>query len=153
MTRGGSPATSGTSPKTLLAQRGLRRTAARVGVLEALRDADGPLEASKVLRQLGHDADRVTVYRTLQTLVDRGLVHRVQGDDGVRRYALGPVGDDGHHHVHFECEQCGRVECLESAPIPDDLPRQLRVDRRYRVRNADVTLHGVCPRCTASRRT
>jgi Fe2+ or Zn2+ uptake regulation protein len=123
-----------------------------MAVLSALRDAATPLDAADVLARLGRYTDRVTVYRTLKTLVESGILHSVQGEDRVRRYAFGPQSDEGHHHVHFACDQCGKVECLESAPIPDDLPKQLHVDRRYHVASADVTLHGTCPGCTTSKR-
>jgi Fur family ferric uptake transcriptional regulator len=142
---------AGSALAALLQSAALRRTGTRMQVLEALQAAGQPVTAAEVLERLGQ-ADRVTIYRTLNTLADKRIVHRVQGDDRVWRFALGASQQHEHHHVHFECDTCGTVECLESAPIPDDLSRTLKVDRRYRVSSADVTLHGTCPDCTDKRR-
>ena len=116
-------------------------------VLRILDRAANPLSAAEIVEQFD-DVDRVTIYRTVNTLAEKHIIHRIQGDDRVWRYALGHAGHDNHHHhVHFACDECGTVECIESAPVPEDLSRQLNVDRRFHVSSADVTLHGTCPDC------
>lgn len=143
----------------ILSQAGLRRTAARAEVLSVLMQSRHPLAAAAVLEQLKH-TDRVTVYRTLNTLAAKGLLHRVQGDDRVWRYALHKTGkahdhahgDESHRHVHFECDECGSVECIEDSPVTDDLMKKLRGSTKYAVRHADVTLHGTCQDCGTSQR-
>ncbi len=64
--------------------------------------------------------DRVTLYRTLTALQRAGLLHRVQGVDGVWRFG-GPRPDPGTcggNHLHFLCLQCEQMSCLTGQPLP-----------------------------------
>lgn len=70
----------------------------------------------------GDRADKVTVYRTLNALVEANLAHRVDTGDRVFRYSLtdhshcrGEHHD--HDHPHVVCDSCGRVECIEGAEV------------------------------------
>jgi Fe2+ or Zn2+ uptake regulation protein len=133
---------------------GLRRTPVRVAVLAAVATSRKPLAAPEIIRRLttdtGIDTDPVTVYRTLNTLAEHKLLHRIRGDDGAWRYASTPVGDKDHHdhpHAHFVCDACGNVECLERLPMPDHLARPTTLGRRYDVTYAELVVHGTCPKC------
>jgi Fur family ferric uptake transcriptional regulator len=127
---------------------GLKRTPMRVAVMELLGRATGPLAAPQVLEALPDTADTVTVYRTLNTLTDKKLLHRVRGDDRVWRYALSAhAGRPRHDHAHFVCEECGSVECLRDMPLPRRLLDQLTPRKQYRVTYSEVVMHGLCPRC------
>jgi Fe2+ or Zn2+ uptake regulation protein len=122
-------------------------------VLDRVASARQPLAAPEIIRRLGDDTDPVTVYRTLNTLAQHKLLHRVRGDDGAWRYATSPTpaaDDDDRHdhpHAHFVCDSCGTVECLEQLPLPDDLVPPRTLGRRYDVSHAELTVHGTCPRC------
>ena len=131
-----------------LHKAGLRRTPVRGGVLEVLAKAARPLGAVEILDKLPPHTDAVTVYRTLNTFTAKSVIHRVRGEDRVWRYALGDPGAHAmHHHPHFVCENCGRVECLKDAEIPADFVRTLRVGPKYTVAYPEVVLHGTCPKC------
>lgn len=123
----------------------MKRTPVRVAVLELLADADAPLAAPQVLQALPADTDSVTVYRTLNTLTGKRLLHRVRGDDRVWRYAISETRR--HDHAHFVCAACGTIECLRDVPLPQKLMRQLIPSREYQVTHSEVLVHGLCPRC------
>jgi Fur family ferric uptake transcriptional regulator len=126
----------------------LRRTPVRAGVLEILGKSPRPLGAVEVLEKLPPHTDAVTVYRTLNTFTRKNVLHRVRGEDRVWRYALGdPEEKTEHHHPHFVCESCGKVECLKGAEIPGGFVRSLGVGAKYEIRYPEVVLHGVCPKC------
>ncbi len=126
---------------------GLRRTPVRVGVLDVLSKAGKLMSVPQILGKL-RGVDSVTVYRTLNTFVDKGLVHRARGEDRSWRYAMGSSKPESEHrHPHFVCESCGKVECLEASTIPDGFIGQLGIDDHYEVTFAEVVLHGHCPRC------
>lgn len=139
---------------------GLRRTPVRLAVLELVTAAKRPLAAPDVIKRLGSDTDPVTIYRTLNTLAEHDLLHRVRGEDGAWRYAsttsmTAPTAageaetQPAHSHAHFVCDTCGDVECLEQVPVPDDLVRPKDLGRRYDVSYAELVVHGVCPKCHA----
>jgi Fur family transcriptional regulator, ferric uptake regulator len=132
----------------LLRSAGLRSTQARLSVLAALSRSRGPLAASVLIRQLGGPVELTTIYRTLETLTRKGLVHRVRGaDDRAWRYALGggqPTAS--HRHPHFLCSRCGRIECLSAVELPREIT-QARLPERYVLDFAEVVLHGRCARC------
>jgi Fe2+ or Zn2+ uptake regulation protein len=126
----------------------LRRTPVRAGVIEVLRRAPRPLGAVEILGELPPSTDTVTVYRTLNTLTRKKLLHRVRSEDRVWRYALGRQDPPAQHqHPHFVCEECGKVECLREAAIPRNFLASLHVAPDYRVNYPEVILHGCCPRC------
>ncbi len=131
---------------------GLRRTPVRVAVLDAVTSSRAPLSAPGVIHRLGEETDPVTVYRTLNTLAEAKLLHRVRGEDGAWRYAAtssGSTRDEhrDHPHAHFVCDSCGDVECLQRVPVPEQLVRSKDLGRRYDVTYAELVVHGVCPKC------
>lgn len=121
-----------------------RATPARVRVLEVLLDAPHALSHAEVEARLPPDAcpDRVTLYRVLDWLVAKGLAHRISGEDRAWRYNA--VDRDNHGHAHFHCAGCGQVFCLsELQPaFAFNLPPG------YVYRNAELTIQGLCPRCS-----
>jgi Fe2+ or Zn2+ uptake regulation protein len=131
----------------------LRRTPVRLDVLALLSRSAAPLAVPQILEKLPAGTDAVTVYRTLNTFMRKRLVHRVRGEDGTSRYALGDTAAQfpRHQHPHFVCQDCGRVECLGGAQVPSRLMRMLGVDEGYQVHYAEVVLHGRCPRCRRAR--
>lgn len=137
------------SAETLLREAGLKRTPVRLAVLELLAGMHTPLAAQQILDALPTSTDSVTVYRTLNTLTEHRLLHRIRGDDRVWRYALSDSEPQSprHDHAHFVCESCGSVECLRDVPIPRKLMQQVAPDQQYRVKYSELLLHGVCPRC------
>lgn len=136
------------SQEKLLHAAGLRSTRARLSVLEALGRSRGPMAAAALVQQLGGPVELTTIYRTLETLTRKGLVHRVRGaDERAWRYAVG--GDQraaAHRHAHFLCSRCGRIECLSTVAIPPQLGAAKLPDR-YVMDYAEVVLHGRCGRC------
>lgn len=132
----------------LIAARGGRITRTRLAVLEILQDSGHSLSHDDLAARLSAAAvphDRVTLYRTLDWLVEQGLAHRIKGPDRAWRFNIG--GEKSEHHAHFHCDRCGHVLCLESVR-PDErfaLPEGYRTDR------AELVFHGTCPDCGRQR--
>lgn len=132
---------------SILRGSGLRRTPVRVEVLDLLKAAARPLSVPQMLAKL-KGVDTVTVYRTLNTFIRKKLVHRVRGEDRSWLYAAGDTHDQPKHmHPHFVCDECGKVDCLEEAAIPNSFVNSLRVAAKYEVAYPEVVLHGRCPKC------
>lgn len=135
--------------RRLLADAGLRVTSARLLVLQTLEAARTALSHADIESLLPEPLDRVTLYRTLDSCVEAGLLARTVGTDRISRFAL--LGADGQHdrHPHFHCDDCGRVYCL-----PGRAPRAPAVPEGFAVEGVDMHVHGHCPSCTTpARRT
>src|SRR3546814_11691606 len=74
---------------------------------------DYALSHSDIESEIAEDIDRVTVYRTLKTFYDRGLIHKVLDDGGSLKYTLCTgacsATEHRHEHVHFKCTECGQI--------------------------------------------
>jgi Fur family transcriptional regulator, peroxide stress response regulator len=125
-----------------LSAAGLRRTPQRIAVLDyLLRHPDHATvdELWPALNKRRACASRATVYNTLHSLVEAGLVREFKLDASAARYdAL----LDPHHH--FICDRCGGVEDLEWFDVP--ALRQTRSVRRS-IRSYEVIVRGVCAKC------
>jgi Fur family ferric uptake transcriptional regulator len=108
-----------------------------------LREATTPLSHAQIETRLGDMAlDRVTVYRVLDWLVDSGLAHKNVDAGRVFRFSAASVGEHAAH-VHFRCELCGGVYCLDaSLPVAPELPPGFSLTRM------DFDLRGTCVRCS-----
>jgi Fur family transcriptional regulator, ferric uptake regulator len=133
----------------LLKMNGLRRTSAREAVLQLLASARRPLSHQEILRRpKGKGSfDRVTVYRTLETLHQAGLVHRIQDRDGTSRFCRhtpGSAGKCGGNHIHFLCSKCDKMSCLPEQPLP-----WVQAPAGAMIHSKQLVVHGFCASCAA----
>lgn len=130
--------------RTLLHQTQGRVTPARVGVLGILLNANAALshqEIEQTALQQGLVADRVTLYRALDWLVEQGLAHKIAGADRTWRYNA-QTGTP-HQHAHFHCKDCEQVFCLENLQ-----PTLLfALPGGYQIDEVELNLQGRCPDC------
>jgi Fur family ferric uptake transcriptional regulator len=124
----------------------LHTTSSRADILNLFLEHPYALSYSDIEREVANTYDRVTVYRTLKTFLDKGLVHKVLDDAGSLKYALCKehCSSVGHHHehVHFKCTQCGQTNCLEDVDIP-----HVRLPSGYMIRELNLLVQGVCEKC------
>ena len=143
--------------RRMLRSAKLRVTTVRLRVIEALAASPEALEAQAVAARLGSGAtDRVTVYRTLNALVEAGLAHRVDPGDRVFRFSLTSHEHcthehHNHEHPHLVCDGCGKVECMDDAEvvIRRKTGARARVES-WRVKQQSVTVRGTCEGCVRS---
>ncbi len=130
-----------TTTADLLRAAGVKVTPGRVRVYEALAAAAQPLSHADLEARLP-DADRVTLYRVLDTLVACGLAMKAVDARGVFRFSASGAQREHRHHVHFRCTDCGRVFCLKDAPPPPP-----KLPRGFRLSDAEYDLRGTCANC------
>lgn len=143
--------------REVLKGAGMRVTTVRLAVLEMLARARAAMTAQEVVEALG-EADKVTVYRTLNALVEAGVAHKVDPGDRVFRFGLTPAAPSakepgGHQHPHFVCDACGNVECLEDTEVIVQARAGARPGtskKNMRLSSQDVLLHGTCEGCGES---
>lgn len=127
----------------LLRARGLRVTAQRVVIHDALRAAGRHLTADQVRDAVQERLPGVslpTVYATLELLERMGLVRRVHTPSAL---LFDPRPDD---HAHALCRRCGRVEDLDAAPHPAAALRAAGA-AGWSDPAAETLVVGVCPAC------
>lgn len=116
--------------RSLLRERGLRATAARIAVLVTLHEKKSPMTHEQVMGSLPTGGyDRASVWRILSDLADCGLLRRMDLGDRSWRYELQDACRTiSNDHSHFLCESCGDVSCLpplevraKNGTIPDVL--------------------------------
>lgn len=134
--------------KDTLKSYNLRQTDCREGILDVFMSKEHALAHADVESQLTEQFDRVTVYRTLKTFVDKGLIHKVLDDEGSIKYALCKDNchseDHTHHHdhVHFKCTTCGLTTCLDHVVIPNFI-----LPEGYKRVETNLLVQGVCKTC------
>lgn len=128
--------------------RGLRLSAARRLVLEALYTADGPVSADEIADGLGGRvtrSDLTSVYRNLETLEEMGLVRHVHLGHGPGRYAV--AGAEPREHL--VCDRCGALRSVAPEDL-DDVRDLIRERFGYEARFTHFPIVGLCPRCLAA---
>ena len=130
----------------ILRKNQLSVTESRKKILELFQHSDGALAHADIEKQTHEEFDRVTIYRTLQTFVEKGIIHPIPTPDNSVRYALCKEEcSEGHHHddhVHFICDDCGTTYCLEHVAIPE-----VHLPHGFVLKQTEVLVSGKCNRC------
>lgn len=127
---------------------GLRVTAARVALLETVRDGDHlgvEAIASGVRDRVGHISLQA-VYEALHALTGVGLIRRIEPPGSPARFE-GRVGDNHHHLV---CRSCGAVADVDCA-VGEAPCLAASDDRGFSIDEAEVIYWGLCPACSTPR--
>lgn len=131
--------------KKILKTHNLRVTEGRIDVLEFFIRHKRAL-SFKDLEDEFTDSDRVTLYRTLNAFTDNGVLHKIPDESGFATYGLChdtcDSDDHKHDHMHFKCNACGTIECLEQNIPTVNVPG-------YQIQEANLILKGVCKTCAA----
>ena len=131
----------------ILHRRQLSSTESRRKILTLFLNSDDALTHGDIEKEVGEKYDRVTIYRTLQTFEEKGIIHSIPTADNAILYALCKECEEGHHHddhVHFICTACEKTICLDDVVSPKiDLPEG------YVPENVQVVIEGVCKDCSS----
>lgn len=130
----------------LLKKNSLSVTGSRKKILQLFLDHTGALAHGDIEKNAGEKFDRVTIYRTLQTFVEKGIIHTIPSADNAVRYALcKDECSEGHHHdhhIHFICEKCHTTFCLDDVVTPE-----IKLPKGYTPAHVEVVVEGVCKDC------
>jgi len=133
--------------KELLKLYGLKLTLTRLKVLEIFFANDRAVTTADLLRLTEDAFDRVTMYRTLKSFEDIGIIHRIVGANNSTNYALSGFGK-AHpdlrckQHLHFSCIQCRGVFCMDGQSIP-----VITLPDIYEVHSLNMIVVGICDKC------
>lgn len=130
----------------ILKKSGLSITEGRKVILDLFLGAEGALAHADIEKNKNLQFDRVTVYRTLQTFVENGIVHQIPTTDNTILYALCKEScEAGHHHdehVHFICNDCEKTICLEEVTVP-----KVKLPVGFQPSQSAMIVKGRCKEC------
>lgn len=133
------------SATELLKAHGLRVTEVRKSCIKILNRATGAMSSAEIEKALD-GVDRITLYRTLLSFEESGLVHHSVDAAGQKKYALCSDRCDEHehndNHVHFHCTTCGLTKCLDN-----EVPSDIKLPEGYQINELQFNVMGVCPSC------
>jgi Fur family ferric uptake transcriptional regulator len=136
----------------LLEAGGLDPTPGRVRVMEVVGNNPAPIRAQEIFTTVNRTAaiNRVTVYRILDRLVEKGLVERLSSGGRSRVYGIAP---NAHHpaHPHFHCRSCDALQCLQPGSLKVDVG-EIRRSFAGEIRGVEVRVEGICITCLKKRR-
>ena len=137
--------------------RGATLTELRRQVLGMILDAAAPTGAYELLdrlRQTRRGAAPPTIYRTLEFLLEQGLIHRVERLSAFVGCVAGCTADpDGESHAHAAqfliCRNCGRVVEMQNQDVAEVLARVAK-DAGFTIGSATVEAEGLCSTCRSA---
>ena len=131
---------------SLLKSHSLSVTEGRKDILLLFLSRKGALTHADIEKKFGQTYDRVTIYRSLQVFVQKGLIHSIPTKDNNIRYALCKdecaSGHHHDHHVHFVCKRCDTTYCLDEVATPS-----IKLPKGYTANQLEMVVSGVCQSC------
>lgn len=134
--------------ESILNAKGVSPTAMRIRVLEYLQQQAAAVSLQHLEKDFGH-SDRTTLYRTLKTFEEKGLIHSINDGTEAIKYAMcADACKAGIHydlHLHFYCYSCKRTYCLPKHKVPEvDIPGN------FVLKELNLVAKGICDKCGAN---
>jgi Fur family ferric uptake transcriptional regulator len=137
--------------QNFLGERGLKLTKERIAILKEVFSFHGHFEPEHLyfrIREGGSKASRASVYRTLNLLVESGLVEKVT------RTEKGNVYEHtyGHkHHDHMICEACSKIIEFYSEKL-ENLQNEICISNGFKGVSHTLEIRGYCEKCRRQRK-
>ena len=124
-----------------LKKSGLKITSVRRNILEILENSKKPLSARELLLKI--NANKTTIYREIETLLNFGYLNEVNFGDRSKRYELSSLG----HHHHLVCLKCKNIADIK---LKESLKGQEQFISKYanfKVLRHNLEFFGLCANC------
>lgn len=126
-----------------LENKNLAKTPCRIEILKVLEQKGVALSENEIKHHLSYDYDRVTIFRTLKTFLQKGIIHSITLDGKDVRYALSaPTHSEKKLHAHFHCTLCRDVQCLKNISIDEPV-----LPEGFSAKDFDLVINGFCHKC------
>lgn len=130
--------------KAQLQSTGLRITPTRVAVLSILANTQKPMDIASIYDEVSRkhvDADQATIYRIIESFIEKGLISRVQLQEKKFYYEAKRAE---HHHV--VCTKCGNIEDVSNCNI-SNLIKEIEHTHGFMVKTHSLEFFGLCNNC------
>lgn len=138
-----------------LRKHGFRSTITREIILETLEGTNEHLSPEDIYNKIKEHYPAMglaTVYRTLEMLIELGLVNKMDFGDGRKRYELTEKVSSKAHHHHLVCSSCGKI--IEYSDFLDEeigflnsVEKKLEVKHNFKIQNHFIEFRGLCSSC------
>ena len=130
--------------ENLLKSKQLRVTPFRLQVLKVFENHENAIDLTLVEEKIG-DFDRITLYRTIKSFLEAGVLHEILLTGESKKYALCTDscenGGHTHEHIHFLCTVCNETYCLEPVKMPE------LTHNTFQISSFEIQAKGVCKSC------
>ena len=132
--------------ENILIAKQITPTPMRVMVLEYILKQSTAISLSVLENEFQH-SDKTTLYRTVKTFEEKGLIHEIKDGTEATKYAL-CVEDcttGVHHdlHLHFYCTNCKELTCLPKENMPE-----VKLPASFQLQEVSFVARGICDTCT-----
>lgn len=131
--------------KQILKNHHLRITDCRLDVMNYFMSHHSALSQSDLEAKFTK-YDRVTLYRTLHSFLESGILHKIPNETGSATYGLChetcSPDHHSHNHIHFKCNSCGQIECLDDQVTPE-----VTLPDGYQIEGMNLIVDGRCTNC------
>ncbi|GMN12218.1 MULTISPECIES: transcriptional repressor [Flavobacteriaceae] len=129
-----------------LNDNGVRPTAMRILIYKYMAEKEIAVALTDI-ENVFAKADRTTLYRTLKTFEQKGIVHQIDDGTHISKFALCEPGCncelEQDLHLHFHCTNCDETVCLTEQKIP-----HINLPDGYVAEDANLVLKGICEKCS-----
>lgn len=119
----------------------LKNTPSRLAILSVLKEKNRPLDVLQIFESIKDKTDLATVYRTLETFFNSGLINKLEFGEGKYRYEI-----KGKDHHHLICRNCMKIEDVEDR-FMNDWENDIKKEKGFLVSNHSLEFFGVCFQC------
>ena len=135
--------------ESLCSAAGARLTPLRKEVLELILTAAGPMGAYDLLAKIKSESDRPaappTVYRTLDFLLEKGLIHRLTS---INAYIPCCHPREGHQAAFLICTECRTVKEASAQGLLQQLD-ELSASDHFTAQHSIIEISGICQQCSS----
>lgn len=131
----------------ILSEKGISRTNFRTKLVNYFFSSNKSLSVDDILKYFNNSINKATVYRSLVSFENNGLIHKVPDANNLMRYSLCRKEEcstisHNHNHGHFICYSCNQTFCLEGVKYPEIIST-----KGFYVREIKLTVEGYCNEC------
>lgn len=129
-----------------LGDKSIRPTAMRILIYKYMASKETAVALTDIENAF-EKAERTTLYRTLKTFEEKGIVHQIDDGTNISKFALCQPGCkceiDQDLHLHFYCSHCEKTVCLTEHKIP-----HINLPTGYIAEDANLVIKGICDTCS-----
>lgn len=137
------------SPEDLMTARGIRPTAVRLLILNAMMSFSDTFSLNDLEERL-ETVDKSSIFRTLEAFTSGHIIHEIDDGSGSRKYCVCHNDHDcgtEELHCHFYCAKCHKTYCLDNILIPP-----VKCPEGFEIHQVEYIMKGICPACSRNGR-